>query len=242
MPCLARQKLVCTHGAVSQQLKPLPALPTRRCTTRPARSLISRRLADRCHYQALHPTAWIVAVLLGKAWVNHILDTVDRERGFRDVGGNDYLARTRRCGLEDLGLRGGWFGGGIQDAQKTTQGTACTKGHAAQKPKSTCARSTESVAGSSCVMMSWGSQNQACYRTNSKYLRDTVVFCNQITKMIYGILRKYFGLVSWWDANGAGPPAPASSDTAAGSMSAGAAPPVSNMPVGSMHMHTSMVH
>lgn len=70
-------------------------------------------------------------------------------------------------------------GGGIQDAQKATQGTACTKGHAAQKPKSTCARSTEGMAGSSCVMMSWGSQNQACYpggmQTEQGFLHRQVV-------------------------------------------------------------------
>jgi len=51
--------------------------------------------------QLVHPEFWIVSVLLGETRIDDVVDTVDGDTGFSDVGGNDTLSCTWWCRVED---------------------------------------------------------------------------------------------------------------------------------------------
>ena len=63
------------------------------------------------HNQRVHAEFRIIGILFGKSGINDIVDAVYRDTRFRNVGGNDDLARAGRCSFKDAGLHLGWKGG-----------------------------------------------------------------------------------------------------------------------------------
>ena len=53
------------------------------------------------HHKLIHTKFRIVRVLLGETGVDDVVDTVDRDTGFGNVGGNDTLSCTWWCRVED---------------------------------------------------------------------------------------------------------------------------------------------
>lgn len=81
-----------------------PVALARASPASPAGPLAGRGLGDGGDHQAVHANLAVVHLLLGKAWVHHIVDAINGQGGLSNVGGDDNLAGARRCRLKNAGL------------------------------------------------------------------------------------------------------------------------------------------
>mmetsp|Transcript_4340 Transcript_4340/g.10863 ORF Transcript_4340/g.10863 Transcript_4340/m.10863 type:complete len:317 (+) Transcript_4340:834-1784(+) len=92
------------HLALKRMLRVQPIALPRARTPRTPRPLLRRGLRDGRHDQRIHARLGVEDLLLGEPRIHDVKDSVDRERGFGDVCGDDDLALALRGRVEDARL------------------------------------------------------------------------------------------------------------------------------------------